>query len=233
MKIRGSKPVRRRGPIPGQAKSDEEQSIAGRDGLARARQEARKLRGITELNQPQPQHPHDRERDVAMSKIIYARRLQGIPPRRIADDLGIEMPAYYRLWSKAFEDFSKDYDRQIAEMFAESIARRDVLLRAWFLDATGGAFVDKDGETHVVVKNRHAATIYRQILRDGDLLIANARPQRIEHSGVDGGPIVTIHVDAQEAARLVREQFATPASRQLVAETDAAHGSNGDARRTG
>jgi hypothetical protein len=167
--------------------------------------------------------------ELTQQKQAAELKLNGATYPQIAEALGVDDRTARRLIARALDEYFEDRNAVVQRIVGTNLARYDQLFRTWWPRAVGGKKIDpKTGKEIEIEPNQEAARIALRAMRDLNMLIGHGETLRIEHTGANGGPIVTAQVDAMEAARLVRANFGGKVTPPVLAQVNPVPNVGGD-----
>ena len=140
-----------------------------------------------ELSEKEKRRLQDQEATLLRMKNRGATEVQ------IGAELGIDPSTVRRVWQGAMAEWTGDHHRLVSKLFAEMLSAHMAEIResyVWGVDDPGAA---------ALVRHRARAAISR--------MSGHGNVSKIEHTGPQGGPILTAQALPADAAALVRAAF--------------------------
>jgi hypothetical protein len=174
-----------------------------------------KLGGTSKKAKQKFKSPEKRAEELRLQRMVFDLTIRGMNARQIAAACNVGRRRAARLVARALDEAMADRDELVHLYMAKSIAQGDALLRTWMpramgyqrVDENGNPLRNEDGTLQVVEPDPKAALIVARVIRDRNILIGYGTTVKVEHTGAQGGPIMTAHLDARASAAMIRESF--------------------------
>jgi DNA-binding CsgD family transcriptional regulator len=124
---------------------------------------------------------------------LLKMKVRGASETQIAASLGVDRSTVNRIWASAMTEWNGDHHRLVSKKFAEMLAAHEAEIADTY------TWEESDPAAAALIRHRARMAISR--------ICGHGNVSKVEHTGANGGPIMTAQATPQDAAALVRARF--------------------------